>query len=81
MSTTFCFSLLLLALLNYVYTITVAPTWVTSSYIRASSNLIINGTTKIGSSSASPTATMIFSSAFSAAPNLAYGVCHYESKI
>mgnify|MGYP000992947022 CR=1 FL=1 len=72
---------LMFSLLFFVYSlkaITVAPTWVTSNYVKASSYLIINGTIKVGSTQ-TPTATMTFSSAFSSVPHIAYGICHYES--
>jgi hypothetical protein len=70
--------LLLLLLPCASICVQVAPTWITSTYVKASSNSIIS--TLTGNSS-TPSATLTFSSAFSAAPNLAYGILNYEGNL
>jgi hypothetical protein len=65
----------ILACLKSVNSITVAPTWVTSSFVKAASYTIITTRTGTGST---PTATMPFSSAFPSPPNLGYGIIDYE---
>lgn len=58
----------------------VAPTWITSSYVQAASQRILNGDAcgcKTGNAS-TPTATMTFASAFSAVPNLGFGITNYQ---
>ena len=55
--------------------ISVAPTWVTSSLVKADQyNLIA---TKTGNN-ITPSVTMTFSSAFTAPPHLGYGIINYE---
>jgi len=67
--------ILLAASLKECQSITVAPTWITSTFVQAASHRIIN--TRTGNSS-TPTATMPFSASFPSAPNLGYGVIDYE---
>ena len=60
----------------------VAPTWVTSSYVQANSQKVINGdlcncTT---GNTQTPTATMTFVTAFTLIPNLGYGISNYQGK-
>lgn len=55
----------------------VPPTWLTSSYVLANSQKIINNV--LTGSSASPSATFTFSTAFAVAPNLGYGISNYQS--
>ena len=66
-------------LIQWVTAATVAPTWVTSSFVKAGQGNLINYV--LTGKSASPTATMTFSSAFSAVPNLGYGIINSEGKI
>lgn len=73
-----------LFLLYLIYEVAgqVAPTWITSPYIQAASKKIIDGdlcTCKTGNTS-TPTATMTFTTAFSAPPNLGFGVTNYQSR-
>ena len=63
------------ALVHWGSAASVAPTWVTSSLVKASQFNVINTLT---GSTATPAATMAFSSAFSAPPNLGYGIINYE---
>ena len=75
-------NLILVYSIIFVRSITVAPTWVTSSYVQANSRRVINGdlcSCTTGSSS-TPTATMTFVTAFSAIPHLAYGISNYQGK-
>ncbi len=61
---------------------TVPPTWVTSSYVQANSQRVIDGdicNCKTGNSQ-TPTATMTFVTAFGAIPNLGYGISNYQGK-
>lgn len=69
--------LILIALIQipHTFTIQVPPTWVTSPLVKAAQFNVINTLT---GSSATPTATMTFTSAFSMVPNLAYGIINYE---
>jgi hypothetical protein len=74
---------LLCCIISVAYSITVAPTWVTSQYVQADSYKIIDGdlcSCTTGNSS-TPTATMIFTNAFSSLPHLAYGISRYEGKM
>jgi hypothetical protein len=57
----------------------VAPVWITSTFVQAASNKVINNV--LTGNSATPTATMNFAPAFSAPPNLGYGVTNYQGKI
>ena len=59
---------------------TVPPTWITSSYVQADSARVINGdacncTT---GNNATPTGTLNFPTAFTAIPNLGYGISNYQ---
>lgn len=56
--------------------ITVAPTWMSSPFVKAGQNNLINNV-KTGNTS-TPQATMTFSSAYSSPPHLAYGIINYE---
>lgn len=60
--------------------IQVAPTWITSNYLQADSKKVINGDvtgTTVGNAS-TPTATIPFTTAFGAVPNLGYGISNYQ---
>jgi hypothetical protein len=63
-------------IVQQVMTASVAPTWVTNSLVKAGQGNLVNGV-KTSSNSIPPTATMTFSSAFSALPNLGYGIMNY----
>ena len=67
---------IILLLLGIYQTISlqVAPTWLTSSFISATQNDVLN--TLTGSTS-TPTATLTYPNAFSSTPNLAYGIINY----
>ena len=54
----------------------VPPTWVTSSLVKAGQANVINNV--LTGNKVTPSATMPFSSAFSALPNLGYGIIGYE---
>lgn len=58
----------------------VAPTWVTSSLVKAGQGNLVNGV-EINSLSVPPTATMTFSGSFSALPNIGYGIMNYEGTL
>lgn len=73
--------LILLFLINRTVA-QVAPTWITSSYVQAASKKVIDGVAcscKTGNTS-TPTATLTFVTAFSAVPNLGYGITNYQGK-
>ena len=63
-------------ILHWGAAVSVAPTWVTSSLVKAGQFNVINNV--LSGRSATPAATMTFSSAFSALPNLGYGIINYE---
>lgn len=70
-------------MLNTVHTVnTFVPTWVTSSYVQANSKRVIDGdatSTKTGTNTTpTPTATIPFITAFTAIPNLGYGISNYQ---
>ncbi len=67
--------ILLIVSLKEIQSLTVAPTWITSSFVQVASYKIIN--TRTGNST-TPTATMPFSASFPSPPNLGYGVIDYE---
>ena len=71
----FTIIILLVVSLKEIQSLTVAPTWITSSFVQAASYKIIS--TRTGNSS-TPTATMPFSASFPSPPNLGYGVINYE---
>jgi hypothetical protein len=64
--------------------VTVAPTWVTSPFVQANSQKIINGDVDVCNcptgNTSTPTATMLFVTAFSAIPHLGYGISNYQGK-
>lgn len=73
----YCVNLLLFEQVNAV---AYSPIWLTNSYVIADSKKVINGdlcSCTTGNSS-TPTATMTFTTAFSTAPNLGYGVSSYQ---
>jgi hypothetical protein len=55
----------------------VPPTWITSNYILAASNKVINSQTN-NSKTPVPSATMPLTTAFTAVPNLGYGLSGYQ---
>jgi hypothetical protein len=73
------------AFLFLVYLVTtvslsVSPTWLTSSYVQADTNFVIDALQTgipVGLS-LTPTATMTFVNPFMSIPNLGYGICGYE---
>jgi hypothetical protein len=68
--------------LQEVISVSVAPVWITSSYVQAASRRVINGdicSCTTGNSS-TPTATMTFTTAFTIIPNLGYGISNYQGK-
>ena len=66
--------------LQSVSSISVPPVWVTNSYVQSAVNHVINGniTGMVADSSVTPAATIPFATAFTTAPNLAYGIMNYE---
>ena len=75
-------NLILVYSIIFVRSITVVPTWVTSPYVQANSQRVIDGdicNCKTGNSS-TPTATMTFVTAFTLIPNLGYGISNYQGK-
>lgn len=70
-----------LSCVQWIRSASVAPTWITSTYVQANSNKVINGGPVGSSASPVPSATMNFATAFTAAPNLGYGVSGYEGTI
>jgi hypothetical protein len=74
--------ILVFGLIEFVKSVSVAPTWVTSPYVQANSQRIINGdicSCTTGNSS-TPTATMTFVTAFTVIPNIGYGISNYQCK-
>lgn len=59
----------------------VPPTWITSSYIDANSNRVINNAQTNNSKSPTPSATMTFGISFTTAPNLGYGLSNYQGTL
>lgn len=60
-----------------------APTWITSNYIQTGLKKVIDGDAcncKTGNSS-TPTATLAFTTAFTAVPNLGYGITSYQGNL
>jgi hypothetical protein len=74
--------ILVYTLIYFVRSITVAPSWVTSPYVQADSQKIINGDicSCVTDSSSTPIATMNFVNAFTLIPNLGYGISNYQGK-
>ena len=74
--------ILVYSLIHFVRSVSVDPTWVTSSYFQANSQKIIdpsNCSCTTGNSS-TPTATMNFATAFTLIPHLGYGISNYQGK-
>lgn len=68
---------LLSKLTHFVFSInTYTPTWITSNYIQADANRVINNV-KTGNSS-TPSAMIPFTFAFAVVPNLGYGISNYQ---
>jgi hypothetical protein len=61
----------------------VPPTWLTSSYVQANSYKLINGDlcNCVTGNSSTPTATMLFATAFTIPPNLGYGISNYQGNL
>ncbi len=74
--------ILVYILIYFVQSVPVVPNWVTSSYVQADSQKIINGDicSCTTDSSLTPTATMNFATAFTLIPNLGYGISNYQGK-
>ncbi len=67
--------LILQTLISSVTLVQVVPTWVTSNLVKAAQFNVIR---KLTDYTTTPSATMPFSSAFTAIPNLCYGIVNYE---
>lgn len=70
---------IILSTIYLAFSIQVAPTWVTSTLIKSGTQIVINNILTGNSSSPSLTATMTFSTAFSAAPQICFGLTRYEA--
>lgn len=70
-------------MVNTVHAVnTFVPTWVTSPYVQADSKKLIDGdvTGNTVGNNTTPTASIPFTTAFTAVPNLGYGISNYQGK-
>jgi hypothetical protein len=78
----FLYSLISFLFLQEINAVSVAPVWITSSYVQADSRRVINGDicSCTTGNTATPTATMTFTTAFTVVPNIGYGISNYQGK-